>query len=300
MVAWLALGVGQARAADAAPGRPEAAVAVLQQACWRCHGPDRQKGHLRLDSRAAMMAGGEGGPAVIVGDVEGSPLVQAVRYASEDLQMPPDKPLPPAQVDALVAWVAAGAPWPGAPASAASGVSATAGAGASAAAPVAGDVGGAPVAHGRAPFIGRVHPLVIHFPIACLLLAALAELMHLVAGVRAARGGAEARVVTGWEKAVAFLVVTGAASAVVAVTTGTFFPADGSSMFARGDDRILAFHEVMGWVSMLLAVSAAGYLLLAPQASRWPLRVLLVLAAVAVGVTGHFGGMMVYGAHFPF
>jgi uncharacterized membrane protein len=40
---------------------------VLIEHCTECHGADKQKGELRLDSRAAMLEGGESGPAIVVG-----------------------------------------------------------------------------------------------------------------------------------------------------------------------------------------------------------------------------------------
>src|SRR4051794_8098115 len=54
---------------------------VLAGKCVKCHGASKQSGGLRLDSRAALLEGGEGGPAVIPGDPGGSPLVRAVRHA---------------------------------------------------------------------------------------------------------------------------------------------------------------------------------------------------------------------------
>ena len=85
---------------------------VLAGTCVKCHGEKKASGGLRLDSREAMLTGGESGPAVVPGDPEGSLLVQAVRHADETLKMPPSKPLPAAAQDDLAAWVAAGAPWP--------------------------------------------------------------------------------------------------------------------------------------------------------------------------------------------
>jgi len=270
-----------------------AAVKILQETCNRCHGPLRQKGHLRLDSRAAMLSGGEGGPAIFPGNPDKSPMIVAVRYQNEDFQMPPDKPIEDAQVATLVAWVKAGAPWP-APVSA----SATHAATAATIADQDADTSSGGT-HTRPPLIGRVHPLVVHFPIACLLLAALAEALHFLVAWRQ-RGAGKAAAPTGWENAVAFLILTGAAGAVAAVTTGTFFPDDGSQMFHRTDPTMRT-HELLGWLSMLFAVSAAGYLFLSgPNASRWPLRFLLIAAAAVVGLTGHLGGAMVYGEHFLF
>ena len=85
---------------------------LLDQKCVSCHGADKQKGGLRLDSRAAALKGGEHGPAFIAGDVQKSSLLQAVRHATKDLAMPPKEKLPAKDIAALEAWVKAGAPWP--------------------------------------------------------------------------------------------------------------------------------------------------------------------------------------------
>ena len=85
---------------------------VLAGTCVKCHGEKKASGGLRLDSRGAMLAGGDGGPAVVPGDPEGSPLVRAVRHDDDTLKMPPNKPLARDAQAALTAWVAAGAPWP--------------------------------------------------------------------------------------------------------------------------------------------------------------------------------------------
>jgi hypothetical protein len=84
---------------------------VLVEHCQGCHGAKKQMGGLRLDSRAALLTGGDGGPAVKPGDPDASRLIQAVRQMG-DLKMPPRKKLPPSAVAALTAWVKAGAPWP--------------------------------------------------------------------------------------------------------------------------------------------------------------------------------------------
>ena len=85
---------------------------LLDSKCVSCHGPDKQKGGLRLDSRAAALKGGEHGPAFVPGDVAKSLLLQAVRHATKDLAMPPKEKLPPKDIATLEAWVKAGAPWP--------------------------------------------------------------------------------------------------------------------------------------------------------------------------------------------
>src|SRR5438045_1787884 len=40
---------------------------ILVERCQACHGPRKSKGDLRLDSRAAVLAGGQSGPAVVSG-----------------------------------------------------------------------------------------------------------------------------------------------------------------------------------------------------------------------------------------
>jgi cytochrome c553 len=86
---------------------------VLVEHCFECHSEKKQKGGLRLDSRASAVKGGEFGPAIVPGTPEKSLLVEAVSYANEDMQMPPKKKLSDAQIQDLTAWVKLGAPWPG-------------------------------------------------------------------------------------------------------------------------------------------------------------------------------------------
>jgi hypothetical protein len=87
---------------------------VLAESCLKCHGPAKQSSGLRLDSREAILEGGENGPAIIAGNAEGSLLIQAVRQTHEDIKMPPSPKakLDGAAVDALAHWVQMGAPWP--------------------------------------------------------------------------------------------------------------------------------------------------------------------------------------------
>ncbi len=116
--------LGLARASKAADQTSEALALfeaevrpVLVERCQRCHGPDRQRGGLRLDSLEAMLKGGDFGPAVEPGDPEASLIVEAVRH--DGLAMPPDGKLDDDQVAAIVDWVTLGAPWPGTDAQAA-------------------------------------------------------------------------------------------------------------------------------------------------------------------------------------
>jgi hypothetical protein len=85
---------------------------ILVERCQGCHGPEAQKSGLRLDSRAAALAGGLSGPAVEPGKPDESLLVEAVNYG-DFLQMPPKSKLPEAEIAALTKWIEMGAPWPG-------------------------------------------------------------------------------------------------------------------------------------------------------------------------------------------
>ena len=84
---------------------------VLADNCFHCHGEDKHKGGLRLDVRAAMLKGGETGPAVVPGKPDESPLIEAIRYDGA-VQMPPKKKLKADEIAALSDWVKAGAVWP--------------------------------------------------------------------------------------------------------------------------------------------------------------------------------------------
>jgi hypothetical protein len=84
---------------------------VLADQCYKCHGPTKQSGGLRLDSRVSILQGGDAGPAVVVGEPDKSPLVLAARHQG-DLKMPPKGKLPEPAVESLSAWVKMGAPWP--------------------------------------------------------------------------------------------------------------------------------------------------------------------------------------------
>src|SRR5262249_49298 len=84
---------------------------LLLQKCQKCHGPKKQESGLRLDSRAALLQGGERGPVVVPGKAQQSSLVAAIRQQGE-LKMPPGDKLSQAQIAALTKWIADGAAWP--------------------------------------------------------------------------------------------------------------------------------------------------------------------------------------------
>ncbi|MEZ6058169.1 MAG: PSD1 and planctomycete cytochrome C domain-containing protein [Planctomycetaceae bacterium] len=85
---------------------------LLAARCFSCHGPDKQQGAVRLDLRQEVFTPGEAGLLVNPGHPDDSRLIQVIRYAPEDVQMPPDKKLPEAEIALLTAWIKGGAQWP--------------------------------------------------------------------------------------------------------------------------------------------------------------------------------------------
>lgn len=87
---------------------------ILKARCLKCHGGEvKIRGGLRLSSRAALLKGGDQGPAVELKTPADSLLLQAINY--DGLEMPPSGKLPKSEIEVLTRWVEQGAPWaPGA------------------------------------------------------------------------------------------------------------------------------------------------------------------------------------------
>lgn len=85
---------------------------LLIKRCESCHGAEKVKGGLRLDSRNGWARGGDSGPAIIPGKPESSLLIKAVSYADADLKMPPKARLPEEEMAVLAEWIRQGAPDP--------------------------------------------------------------------------------------------------------------------------------------------------------------------------------------------
>jgi hypothetical protein len=85
---------------------------LLVEHCHKCHGTEKPKAGLRLDSRAGVLKGGDNGPALVPGEPAKSLLLKAVGYEDPDLRMPPRGKLPEELVADLRRWVSLGAPWP--------------------------------------------------------------------------------------------------------------------------------------------------------------------------------------------
>ena len=87
---------------------------LLSEACLKCHGPEKQKGGLRLDLKTAAFNGGDSGERGIVpGHASQSRIFQMVASKKDDERMPPKgDPLTAQQIGLLQRWIEAGADWP--------------------------------------------------------------------------------------------------------------------------------------------------------------------------------------------
>jgi hypothetical protein len=83
---------------------------LLAKHCLSCHGPFQQFSSLRVDSREALLKGGNRGPAIVPGDESLSLLAKAVRH--EGLKMPVGGKLAAEEIAAIEKWIGLGAPWP--------------------------------------------------------------------------------------------------------------------------------------------------------------------------------------------
>jgi uncharacterized membrane protein len=134
-------------------------------------------------------------------------------------------------------------------------------------------------------FIGRLHPLLIHFPIALVIAAAVAEAAALITG--------SAR----WRSVAIGNVRFGALLALAAAVAGWRLA------LLQGPDAsaLLEWHRWVGTVAAGVTFAAAFATAGADSRSAlrtWTYRTAVFAAAALVGLTGHLGGMLVWGANF--
>ncbi|QDV32306.1 DUF2231 domain-containing protein [Tautonia plasticadhaerens] len=135
-------------------------------------------------------------------------------------------------------------------------------------------------------WLGKLHPPSVSFPIALVLSALLAEVLWSATGRPL------------FDHSARFCVWVGAIGAVVSVTLGWCF----AGLAWSDGDRVMTTHR---WVGTSAGLLAPVVLVLAEASRRpggrsirpWYLG-LLVVAAVLVGLNGHFGGLMAYGEDY--
>ena len=131
---------------------------------------------------------------------------------------------------------------------------------------------------------GRLHPLLVHFPIALILIAAIAELAFLASRFRM------------WHAVAVANVRVGAAFAAASAGAGWLLA---SSRIVEASPA-LEWHR---WLGVMAAVAAITAALMSVQSDhirrrRWRYRIALFSAAAFVAVAGHFGAVLVWGADF--
>ncbi len=87
---------------------------ILESSCLSCHGPEKPKGALRLDTRAGAVKGGEKASALVPGKPQDSPLYTSTVLppGHDDLMPPKGDPLNKQQTELLRQWIEEGATWP--------------------------------------------------------------------------------------------------------------------------------------------------------------------------------------------
>jgi mono/diheme cytochrome c family protein len=85
---------------------------VLAEHCIKCHGPEKQKADLRLDSKTALLKGSDIGPVVVSGKPEESSFIKSIRHEGDSKMPEREDKLPDEQIAALTEWVRMGMPWP--------------------------------------------------------------------------------------------------------------------------------------------------------------------------------------------
>jgi mono/diheme cytochrome c family protein len=86
---------------------------IFQKRCIECHGPDKQKGKLRLDSKEAAFKGGKQGPVIMPGTAEKSELYRRINLPKGDDDVMPNEGelLTKTQIELLRDWINQGAVW---------------------------------------------------------------------------------------------------------------------------------------------------------------------------------------------
>src|SRR5262245_57558071 len=87
-------------------------VPIVRQHCGQCHTGDKKKGGYSMNTRAALIAGGESGAAASPGKSDKSELIRRVQSRDKDEMMPPEGArLTDSEVTLLKRWIDGGLTW---------------------------------------------------------------------------------------------------------------------------------------------------------------------------------------------
>ncbi|MFN4261505.1 MAG: PSD1 and planctomycete cytochrome C domain-containing protein [Gemmataceae bacterium] len=106
---WLSAGAKETAAAPVDFARD--VYPLLRKTCFDCHGPDQQKGKLRLDTRRGAFHAEE---IIVPGQPENSELVRRITLPRGDRDIMPARgePLSAREIELIRSWIAQGAKWP--------------------------------------------------------------------------------------------------------------------------------------------------------------------------------------------
>ncbi len=87
---------------------------IFEKSCLECHGPDKQKGKLRLDNRESALKGGKDGLVIVPKDAARSDLYRRITLSKDSDDVMPSKGdlLTKEQTDLIRDWINQGAVWP--------------------------------------------------------------------------------------------------------------------------------------------------------------------------------------------
>jgi uncharacterized membrane protein len=228
----------------------EAVAKIFAKRCAECHGADLQKPKKGIKVTIPPDA-----KLVTPGKPDDSPLWKAIRSN----EMPPDNPMPDQEKTVIYNWIKSMGEKPAEPVEKPA---------APAPAPVE-----QPVKSGNPlKSIGKFHVIAIHFPIALIFAALLAEIWGRI------RPG------TWQDTVVSYCIYMGAVSAVAACSLG----------FLYGMGRNVGDHQLYGFMGASLFVATA--LTRVCCGRSWQFTTLLVVTALVIGYAAHLGGALVHGS----
>jgi uncharacterized membrane protein len=138
--------------------------------------------------------------------------------------------------------------------------------------------------------LDHLHPMLVHFPISLVIIGFLADLLVIIYKKQL------------WlSKAGLFLLITGTVSAIVTLLSGALF----TSEMAGEAGKIKETHELLAWITVIILVIASAFqiFMVRRKAESWNYRLISLalfgLGAISVGLTGFFGGTLVYNYMMP-
>ncbi len=134
-------------------------------------------------------------------------------------------------------------------------------------------------------FLGRLHPLIVHFPVSLLIIAALLELFTIK------------NFNSKWRPGINVLIYLGTTSAIIAVVFGWLLAAEGD--YGEG---IVEVHQWLGIGTAVLGIATALLLFFVARKNlvwlKGIYRILLLTTAFAVSIAGHYGAYITHGSDY--